>query len=218
MAKKIIVSLAFSIFFCVSASAEHLYKTYPLHTSGINTIKMSSDGKTFFSVGNDNAIKINDSGSGKTKFEIKDSSGPLDLALSKDGNYFATANFDNSVKLWDAKKNILIKNFAGHTKPVFSISISPDNNFLISSSYDKTVRLWDIKKGTELGKYFIENGLADEVKFSSDGKLLLLSTEKEYSIKKWESDKSLEKLQTVKAIDRKKFGFEKAVFSPEKFL
>ncbi|HEX8737216.1 MAG TPA: caspase family protein [Pyrinomonadaceae bacterium] len=118
------------------------------HTSLVNTVAFSRDGKMMASGGGDNTVRL---WNVETGWQIKSLEGHtnyiLALAFSPDGKTLASGGFDASIRLWDVQTGRQIKSLEGHTKQIFSIAFSPDGETLASGSGDNTARLWNLKNG-----------------------------------------------------------------------
>ncbi|WVN89796.1 uncharacterized protein L203_105026 [Cryptococcus depauperatus CBS 7841] len=60
------------------------------------------------------------------------------------GHYLAVGNSDGVVKVWDVETRGPIRSFAGHVRPVESLSWSKNNRYLLSASSDSTAIIWDL--------------------------------------------------------------------------
>ncbi len=73
----------------------------------------------------------------------------MSVAISPDGQALASGSADKTIKLWHLATGELLGNFAGHTKPVWSVAYSPrmpaannaDKQILASGSADETIKL-----------------------------------------------------------------------------
>jgi WD40 repeat protein len=94
------------------------------------------------------------------------------LAWSPDGKLLAAQGPDNAVQLWhaDGKKHLALTE---HTDDVTSLSWSPNGKRLASTAAaEKRVLIWDAIKGereSELGPF---DGVAENVKWSRDGRFV----------------------------------------------
>jgi len=161
-------------------------RTFDGHSSQVNSIAFSDDGKFLASASLDRTIKIWDLATGKS---IRDLTGHLSnvsaLAFSSDSRFIASGSTDKTVKLWDVQSGKAIRTFEGHFTLISSIAFSPDRKTIASGSYDNSIKLWDIKSGKAT---FTLTGHASEVTgvaFSPDGKLLA-SCSRDKTIKLWD--------------------------------
>jgi WD40 repeat protein len=124
------------------------------HTSPVNGIQLTKDGKKLISYSSDRTIKIWDIQEGKLLKILEGISGsalwilPQGIQLTKDEKkliYFHSSR--NVIMLWDFEKGKLIKELKGHTEGVNGIRLTSNGTRLISYSDDKTVRIWDLEKG-----------------------------------------------------------------------
>jgi WD40 repeat protein len=68
----------------------------------------------------------------------------LDLVFTGDGRFVLTAGWDNTIRVWDVQRRELIRAFADHQRPVYSVDVSTDGDLAASASRDGTVRLWEL--------------------------------------------------------------------------
>jgi WD40 repeat protein len=107
------------------------------------------------------------------------------LEFSPHDSYIAVYSFhpedtvsNPSIKIFDiiTKK---YKKILRNSSPIVRLCFSPDETLLAALCHNKTLKIWDIKMGKCLfTKMFDE--LADEIKFSIDGKLIVYASEKVY--------------------------------------
>jgi WD40 repeat protein len=112
------------------------------HTSRVDAISFSPDGRTLATGCWDTTIKLSDVASRKPLATLPGHrSHVLAVAFSPDGRTLASASGDDTVRLWDIAtwSQVTLK---GHTAEVVSLAFSPDGKILASGSADGTVKLW----------------------------------------------------------------------------
>lgn len=111
--------------------------------------------------------------------------GVFDVRYSPDGTMLASANTDNTASLFRMPEGTLIRDLAGHSRPVMSVDFSPDGKLLATSAGDGTARLWNITNNTVVrvidggggtGVPIPGNEGVGRARFSADGKTLLTSS------------------------------------------
>lgn len=93
--------------------------------------------------------------------------------------YFASGGGDKTAKIWTLNSNYPMRQFVGHLSDVEIVTFHPNGFYLITSSNDKTIRMWCIESG-ECVRIFVnksEFGYVNTINFTSNGKLLLASSE-----------------------------------------
>lgn len=148
------------------------------HTSTINAVAFSPDGKKILTGSHDSTAIVWDSKTGKRLYTIDghkndnfDYNSVVSVAFSPDGSTFATAS-RKSVKLWDNNSGTLIKTIdgCGH------VTFFPDGKRILTmytdeagiNSYWIKMKIWDIESG-EVLKQFGEAGDIGALALSPDG-------------------------------------------------
>eukprot|EP01125_Pyxidicula_operculata_P019184 TRINITY_DN693_c0_g1_i1.p1 TRINITY_DN693_c0_g1~~TRINITY_DN693_c0_g1_i1.p1 ORF type:complete len:2289 (+),score=635.01 TRINITY_DN693_c0_g1_i1:128-6994(+) len=132
------------------------------HSSCVNSVKISPDGKQIVSSSDDATFALWDiATSTKLRTYCKDSTddnGEVVLSesafkgadFSSDGRVIATASDSGEICLWDTRSKNQIKSFNGHTGPATSVSLIGET--LASTGWDNMVRILDTRtyKETQL--------------------------------------------------------------------
>lgn len=75
------------------------------------------------------------------------------LAFAPDAGCLATGHDEGKVHLWDAAKQKLLRELAGHQLAVSALAFSPDGTMLASAGEDRTICLWRLADGQLLGSW-----------------------------------------------------------------
>ena len=156
------------------------------HSSGVNAVAFSPDGKLALSGSDDKTLKLWEIKSGR---EIRSFTGHSDsvwtVAFSPDGKLALSGSLDKTLKLWEVSSGHEIRSFTGHSSDVNAVAFSPDGKLALSGSDDKTLKLWEVSSGREIRSLTGHSHYVEAVAFSPDGKLAL-SGSKDNMLKLWE--------------------------------
>jgi hypothetical protein len=75
------------------------------------------------------------------------------VAFSPDKRYALSVSKNNRLALWDIANTKIIKEFAGHSRPITSIAFSADGKYALTGGRDGTIRKWHIDNGEELSQF-----------------------------------------------------------------
>ncbi|MDZ8264568.1 eIF2A-related protein, partial [Nostoc sp. ChiQUE01b] len=186
-------------------------KTLTGHSSRVNSVVFSPDGKTLASGSADNTIKLWDVSTGKAmKTLTGHSSRVISVVFSPDGKTLASGSGDKTIKLWDVSTGKAIKTLTGHSSWVSSVVFSPDGKTLASGSYDNTIKLWDVSTGKAIKTLTGHSSRVNSVVFSPDGKTLA-SGSYDNTIKLWDVNTG----KAIKTLTGHSSRVNSVVFSPD---
>ncbi len=162
-------------------------RTLKGHSSSVETVVLSKDGRNLLSGSDDKTLKLWDVESGKCKAHFQGHTLPVTGAdISPDGKIVSSSN-DRTVRLWDIRSEKCLKIFKEHRGEVTSVAFSPDWNFIVSGSTDNTVRIWNADTGDCIRILEDYSSTVTDVKFSPDGRYIITST-MDGMVKIWEID------------------------------
>jgi len=153
------------------------------HTYTVNSLAFSPDGKTMVSGSGDTTIKLWNVETKELIQTIIDNDNYINnVVFSPDGKMIASSsNWDGTIKLWDINTGELIRifretgdiNFGEENTSVNTVVFSPNGTMLLSGAGGYAI-LWDIETGNIKHIFHQSSYLVTIVKFSPDGKKILL--------------------------------------------
>ncbi|MDZ8183634.1 MAG: serine/threonine-protein kinase [Nostoc sp. ChiSLP02] len=191
----------------------YLAKSLKGHSSDVNSVAFSPDGKTLGSASDDKTIKLWNLA---TKEEIRTLEGHSNwiwtIAFSPDSKILASGSADKTIKLWNVETGKLIRTLQGHTDGVTSVAFSPNNKILASgsASKDTKIKLWNLETGKLIRTLEGHTNGVQSVAFSPDGKTLA-SGSWDKTIKLW----NLETGKLTRTLNGKGGSILSVAFAPD---
>ena len=142
------------------------------HTSSVESVAFSPDGRFALSGGRDNTMRLWDVNIGK---EIRSFAGHTSyvyaFAFSPDRRYVLSV--DDKLHVWDVQTGKEIRSFTGQANLVGSATFSPDGRFVLLGCRDNILRLLNVKTGKEIRSFTGHTDIVPSVAFSPDGRFAL---------------------------------------------
>ena len=167
------------------------------HSSDVNSVAFSPDGKVLATASDDNTIKLWNLATKQEIRTLKGHSGWIwAVAISPDGKILASGSADKTIKLWNLETGEEIRTLKGHSDGVASVAFSGDGKLLASGSLDKTIKLWNVETKQEIYTFRGHLAAVASVAFSSDN-ITLASGSWDKTIKLW-SVETKKEIRTLK--------------------
>jgi WD40 repeat protein len=163
-----------------------LIRTLSGHSSRVNAIALTPDGKTVISGSRDNTIKIWDLDTGTEKFTLQGHRNSVRaISVTPDGKTVISGSDDNTIKIWDVVTETEKFTLLGHSSWVSAISVTPDGKTVISGSDDNTIKIWDVVTETEKFTLLGHSSWVSAIALTPDGKTVI-SGSRDNTIKIWD--------------------------------
>ncbi len=88
-------------------------------------------------------------------------------------NYAVTVSFDETIRFWNVTDGSEIRQYVGHTGPVYSVGADPRGLLIASGAQDNTVRLWEVPQTKPMLEFAGHKGIPQGVSLSPTGRWLV---------------------------------------------
>jgi len=148
--------------------------TLPGHSSFVNSLAISPDGKILVSGSWDKTIKIWNLETGALIGTLTGHSDRVNsVAISSDGKMLVSGSSDETIKFWNLYNGDLLCTFSGHSMEVNSVAVNPKGQVIAScGGADNTIKIWNLRTGELLRTLRGHSDNVNAVVFSPDGKIL----------------------------------------------
>ena len=157
-------------------AALRLGSTRLRHSSTVEALAFSSDGRLLASADYWGVVRVWDAQTGKMRLELPKGAG-TNVVFSPTGKLLATGGDDTSVRLWDAATGEAIRTLrgrgtraTGRANAARCLAFSPDGKALLFDDGKTSVVLCGVESGKELRRFEGLEHTAHAVAFSPDGK------------------------------------------------
>ncbi|EKM58885.1 uncharacterized protein PHACADRAFT_52253, partial [Phanerochaete carnosa HHB-10118-sp] len=154
------------------------------HTSPINSLSFSPNGRNLVSGSVDTSAIIWDVRSGRVLQRLEaHSNSVVEVAYAPNGVLVATASdHDASVKIWDASTGTCLQSLNGS-----SLSFSPNSQTLLSGSGNTSTIIWDVRDGHILLRLEGHTEPVTTVAYAPRGLLIVTASKCDRSMKIWDA-------------------------------
>jgi WD40 repeat protein len=143
------------------------------HSSSINAILFSADGRLVVTAGSDGTARLWEAATGREIRAFRGHTGSVNsAAFSPDGKQVVTASDDGALRLWDVATGRMLHRLSAHRGGTLAALFSPDGRLLASAGRDSTARVWDLGDWSQLHEFKNDSGAVHDLGFSSDGRYL----------------------------------------------
>jgi WD40 repeat protein/serine/threonine protein kinase len=177
----------------------HLLSTaFTGHDAYYYTIRLLSDERTVLTGSGDGHLRLWDVQTGEVLEDtlLANLQAFNDMAFSPDATTVLTGGSDGIARLWDTQRGAEIRQFAGHTAPIWGVSFSQDGSRVVTSSEDNTARVWDAQTGAEILQFVGHTGLIWDAVMLLDGRYVLTGSD-DHTARLWDVETGQEVYQFV---------------------
>lgn len=154
------------------------------HSSKVDAVVFSPDGRWIATGSFDNTIKIWDAETGRELRSLNGHTGAVRaLAWSPDGRLLASGGGDRTVRIWDVASGREMERFEVTDSLLEAVAFSPDGQKLAAGP-GNTIIVWDVATGNQV-RLSEHSSPVTALTFSRDG-LFLASGDAKGSIKVWD--------------------------------
>jgi WD40 repeat protein/serine/threonine protein kinase len=111
------------------------------HTSGVQSVAFSEDGRVFLSGSDDGTLRVWELETGMCLHKIEAGTQGV---LSSDGRWALSSGRGHTLRLWNLKSGTCERVLEGHMDTISSVFLSVDSRWVLSGSMDRTIRLWEL--------------------------------------------------------------------------
>jgi len=174
-----------------------LLRTLKGHSSWVNAVAVTPDGRKAISASDDQTLKIWDLERGEEVRTLKGHSGSVNaVAVTPDGQKAISSSDDQTLKVWDLERGEEVRTLKGHSSPVRAVAVTPDGRKAISSSDDQTLKVWDLERGEEVRTLKGHSGSVHAVAVTPNGRKAV-SASSDQTLKVWDLERG-EEVRTLK--------------------
>jgi len=152
-------------------------RTLKGHSSSVETVVLSDDGRNLLSGSDDKTLKLWDVESGKCTGNFQGHNLSVTGAdINPDFTRIVSSSQDRTVRIWNIRSEKCLNILREHKGEVTSVAFSPDGKFIVSGSTDNTARIWNTDTGDCLRTLEGYSSAVTDAKFSPDGRYIITAS------------------------------------------
>lgn len=116
------------------------------HTSQVNTVAVTADGRLAISGSSEKSLKVWDLERGMELCSLHGHADTVEkVVITPEGRRVVSASGDKTIRVWDIESGEQLHNLHGSQHIITNLMLAPDGHRIISSSFeDQTIKIWDI--------------------------------------------------------------------------
>ncbi|RDW65768.1 uncharacterized protein DSM5745_09507 [Aspergillus mulundensis] len=163
--------------------------------AGVSSLSVSSNGDKI-AIGSLTGLQLWNTGIEAAVGLASHASAVCCLSVSPCRTWVMSGTENGTIGIWDRTTGALTREVEGHSSDISSLAISPDSKLAASSATDCTVRLWDTTTWTALHVLAEQEEHLIVQSFSSDGKILLTTSDNEILFRDTATGKLIRRIET----------------------